>query len=237
MRRPGKEQRILWVAAALLLFASLPLLTARAHRGPAQVDLSQIKQIPIYLNDFELASVPPPRPPANRKPPTPNATAPPTKTGDAVYADTDPPSVQAHRVVDAFGTTLAESFQKSGFSAKRQTSDLPAEGVVLRGVFAEPDALNRVRRAILGAGAPGPNFVLYVGAFNLGRPKQPLYDLAVVQEASPLYGPVITLNAYIPLVKYEVPKDPTDQDVHNICDQIVAQLTALLAQNPSAVSQ
>ena len=51
------------------------------------------------------------------------------------------------------------------------------------------------------------------------------------------FGPVITLNNYIPLAKYELDKNPTDEDVRKICAQIAASLTAILAANPNAFSQ
>jgi hypothetical protein len=77
--------------------------------------------------------------------------------------------------------------------------------------------------------------MLYVGTFNLGHEDQPLYQLAPVQSPDSRFGPVISLNAYIPLVKYDVDKDPSIDDIHRICDQIVGGLTKLLTQNPSAV--
>jgi hypothetical protein len=109
--------------------------------------------------------------------------------------------------------------------------------VALRGVFAEPDDLNRIRRAILGSRATGAKFLLYVGSFNLSRPDQPLYQLASVQSSDNRYGPVITPNAYVPLVKYEIPKNPTEEDVRKVCDDIARNLTALLTANPAAFAQ
>jgi hypothetical protein len=222
-----------WVAAGAILAVLLVFL---APRSAAQSDSSDAKQVPIYLSDFELASVGGSRP----APKAANGTAPnPTsETASLIFADTDPAPVQARRLVDAFGTILAESFRKSGYTVVvRQGASVPSSGLLLRGVFAEPDQENRIRRAILGAGAPGPSYTLYVGVFNLGRQDQPLYLPAVVQSPDVHYGPVITLNAYIPMVKFDVPKNPTDEDVRKICGQIVSQLTTFLTQNPNAVSR
>jgi len=222
------RNKLCWAAAWLVLLA-LPLL---ASKSAAQSDSSNAKQVPIYLSDFELSSVNGSRPPST----APNG-APANQTANLIYADSDPAPVQAQRVMDAFGTILAESFRKSGYTVSRQKGSLPSNGILLRGVFAEPDQQNRIRRAILGAGAPGPAFTLYVGAFNLAHQDQPLYLPAVEQSPDPHYGQVITLNAYVPMVKFEVPKSPTDEDVRKICGQIVNQLTTLLAQNPNAVSR
>ena len=97
--------------------------------------------------------------------------------------------------------------------------------------------LNRVRRAVLGSASTNPQFVLYVGDFNLSRPDQPLYEPAPVQSPDNRFGPVITLNNYVPLAKYELSKNPTEEEVRRICSQIVANLTTLLDTNATAFSQ
>ena len=234
MRRAGQRKRVVW-AAAFLVFVGVPAMVLKAalNRGTgAQSDGSDAKKVPIYLRDFELASAPAPR--ANAKAP---AGAPSDKAKALIYAESDPPSVQARRVVDAFASTLVNAFQRNGYTAARQTGDLPSEGVLLQGVFAEADRRNRIRRAILGAGSPRPTFILYVGVFNLSRQGQPLYQTAPAQSADSHYGPVISLNAYVPMAKFEVPKEPTEEDVRKICEQIASQLTSLLVRNPNAVSQ
>jgi hypothetical protein len=143
--------------------------------------------------------------------------------------------------MDLFSDTLVESLQKAGYKAVRRAasggSSGTGKGVAIRGVFAEPDDLNRIRRAILGSRAPGAKFLLYVGSFNLSRPDQPLYQLAPVQSADSRYGPVITPNNYVPMVKYEVPKNPTEEDVRKVCDDMVRNLTALLSANAAAFAQ
>jgi len=234
MRRAGQGKRVAWAAAFLVFvgFPTMALRTAPNRKTGGQSDPSAAKKVAIYLSDFELASAPAPRPN-----PKTGGTAPAQKPTGAIYAETDAPSVQARRVVDAFATTLADAFQKDGYRAARQTGDLPSAGVLLEGVFAEADRRNRIRRAILGAGSPGPTFILYVGVFNLSRQDQPLYQAAPVQSADSHYGPVISLNAYVPMVKFEVPKEPTEEDVRKICEQIVSQLTSLLVRNPEAISQ
>jgi hypothetical protein len=216
-------------AWALVVIASLPMFAARnaGHRpGGAQSDPSHAKKIPIYIKDFELAAVK-----------SPNSTPPPKKNGNQGQSPAETPALQARRIVDAFGTTLTQTFQQNGFTVSRQNGSLPTEGLLLRGVFAEPDPENRIRRAILGAGAPGPTFLLYIGAFNLSRPDQPLYINAPAQSNDAHYGPVLSMNAYIPMVKFEIPKDPSETDVRKVCDQVVSQLTALLVANPSAMAK
>jgi len=50
-------------------------------------------------------------------------------------------------------------------------------------------------------------------------------------------GPVITLNSYIPMAKYEIEKGITEEDVRRICGQIAADLTASLQRNTTAIAK
>ena len=154
-----------------------------------------------------------------------------------VNGGTDLPSVQARRLTDFFAATLLQILQKKGYNASRASGQNPPRGAMIRGVFAETDAKNRIRRSLWGGTSSNPRFFLYVGIFNLARPDQPLYQLAPEQSLSSQIGPIITLNTYIPLAKYELDKNPSEEDVRKICAEIVASLTALLATNPDAFIQ
>jgi len=157
--------------------------------------------------------------------------------GGPLLLDSDTPSIQAQQLTDFFAVALVQALQKSGYSSVSRRGQTAKSGAQIRGVFTEPDAKNRIRRALLGGGSAGSKLLLYIGIFNLGRPDQPLYQSAPEQSPEPQFGPIITLNSYIPLAKYELPKNPTEDDVRTICAQIAASLTALLQENPSAFSQ
>jgi hypothetical protein len=255
---------------------------------------SEAASVPVVVSDFEMNSVPVrPKPPAG----TPGAPEKAKPEAPLVYGDTDIPSAQARRLMDYFATTLVQTLEKKGFHAARASGPNPAAGALIRGVFAEPDAMNRIRRALLGGGSPNARFLLYVAIFNLARQEQPLYQPATNQassrgvepsqvynncisnvakselnekfseadlqnlcnqlyqahfravreeqpdrQAPPVpvpapdtaYGPIITLNNYVPMAKYEVDKNPTEEDVQKICNQIAASLMALLEKNPQA---
>jgi hypothetical protein len=225
--------RVIGVLAitALIVLSILPRDRSRAAGAGQSADPSDVKKTPVYVNDFELSSLGAIR--AQSK-----ATTNPgqKKNGEPVFEDTDPPPLQARRIVDAFGDALVEQLQKSGYTAATRVSgNPPSTGVLLRGVFAETDDKNRIRRAVLGAGSPNANFLLYVASFNLAHQDQPLYQAAVVQFPDPHYGPVITLNAYVPMMKYEIDKSPVEEDVRKICAEIESNLTKLLATNPYAL--
>lgn len=216
-----------FLALAILFISSL---TAHAQE-------TATPSVPVLISDFELFSS------ATTPPPDPNATdtsrkPPPKDAPPAVFELSDVPSIQARRLMDFFALTLVQSFQKAGYNAARQQANsVSSSGVLLRGVFAEADARNRIRRAMLGGGAPGAKLLLYVGTYNLAKPDQPLYQLAVMQNTDVRYGPIITLNNYIPLVRFEMSKNPTEDEVRKICSQIVQNLTTLLKSNPAAFSR
>jgi hypothetical protein len=212
-------------------FVLSPLV--RVSRAAQSQQDSPPQTVPIFVGDFELPAVAS-KPPS---PPVPNAAKKSNTQSSGLLQDTDSPSEQARLVMDTFSKTLVQSLQNSKFTATRQSASRPTGGVLIRGVFGEPDPMNRVRRGLLGSNSPSGKFLLYVGIFNLSRPDAPLYEIATVQEPDPRYGPVITLNNYIPLAKFDVAKNPSEEDIRKICAQIVDNLTALLTNNPAAFSQ
>jgi hypothetical protein len=203
------------------------VLSVDAETQPATQ--ASVPGVAVYVNDFELPAVAP-SPTQNKAPATTTGANPADNTTD----EADIPSVQARMLTDAFSKTLVETLRKNGFTATRVREKPGGKGVLLRGVFAEPDAENRIRRVILGAGAPNPQFFLYVGTFNLKSPDQPLYEPAAMQAPDPRYGPVITPNAYIPMEKFQIAKHPTQEDVQKVCTQIAQNLNELLQANKAA---
>jgi hypothetical protein len=229
--------------------AATPLSTppATAIATPAATPIATPPAIPISTPAATPLATPPAK--AIATPPATPITPPATPIATPAVAsrkqkpplplvneDTDLPSVQARRLTNFFAATLVETLKKSGYNVLRTRGQLQPQGALLRGVFTEPDEKNRIRRALLGGTSANPKFLLYVGIFNLARPDQPLYQLAPEQSPSSQFGPIITLNTYIPLAKYELDKDPSEEDVRKICAQIVASLTALLAANAAAFS-
>jgi hypothetical protein len=174
--------------------------------------------VAVYVKDFDLSLAP-------------------FKTPDhsnSAYTDTKPEDLElrSRQVQDYFAETLVEMLRKQGYSSSRNKT-LPANGILLEGVFAEPDQKNRIRRALLGSGSRAVKLTLYVGAFDQKNISEPLYRAAPVQEPDPNYGPVITLNAYIPMARYEFDKDPTEEHMRKICGQIAADVAALLQRRPA----
>jgi len=241
MGEPRIPDCVLKLICAAVLVAWLPFdAQAQSSAAPS----GDVHSVPVYVSDFELpasGAVPAPsgkssatefpakKTEANKAPS--GGTAP---KSPAVFQESDAPAAQARRLMDFFALTLVEALQKNGYTAKRLLSTRAENGVMLRGVFTEIDPMNRVHKANLGGVAPGTKYVLYVGTFNLSRPDLPLYELAVDQSPDVRFGPVITLNNYVPMAKYELDKHPTEEDVRKVCEQIVGSLTELLKANPAA---
>src|SRR5215469_2303962 len=190
-----------------LLLGAAGFLRVQATAAQTNVPNSAVHGVPIWVGDLELDSIGP-----KLKTPARTVEAPQGRTPESppVYDDAAVPSAQARRLTEFFTASLLQAFSKKGLSAARAGGNQGTAGALIRGVFTEPDMRNRIRRAMLGGGSPNPRFFLYVGIFNLARQEQGLYQLAPTQSPNDRYGPVITLNTYVPLVKYELDKNPSE---------------------------
>ena len=231
MARLGKLGTLSLLLASSGLFALAAGLaqTAGVAAQTPQSTEPPVPRVPVYVSDFELPAVAP-APSRNSAP----AAATGANPSEQATPEPDTPGAQARLLTDSFAKTLVETLQKKGFAATRIKEKPPGTGVLLRGVFAEADAKNQIRREILGAGSANLQFFLYVGTFNLKSPDQPLYQIAPVQSPDPRYGPVIMPNAYIPMDKFQIAKRPTQTDVQKVCTQIAENLNKLLQSNKEA---
>jgi hypothetical protein len=170
------------------------------------------------------------------------ATGPTGKPSTAQSADSkaeNSPAVRAHALVNAVSESLVKALEKAGYTVHRQRvgEARPQTGLRIRGVFAEPDEQNRIRRLVVGGASTTPKMLLYVGVDDLTRPEQPLYELAKPPNNDARRGPVITVTPFSPVARFELDKNPSDDDLKKITRDIVADLNALLRANPTVVSQ
>lgn len=241
MGRPIILSCALKLLSAAVLLVCVPLGSEAQSIGASDDDAHSV---PVYVNDFELQATGAKSPPsrgsraagASGNNPAASTASPDSAAAKspAVFLESDAPDAQARRLKDFFAFTLVEMLEKNGYTAKRREGPRPESGVQLRGVFTEIDPTNRVHKAILGGVAPGAKYMLYVAIFNLARDNQPLYQPAIDQAPDGRFGPLIALNNYLPMAKYELDKQPTEEDVRKICKQIVSSLTQLLEANPAA---
>ena len=238
--------------ARVYLFSSVVLLAGLApallpgNAGPAPFTASSArssdfnpKSVRVYVSLFDINAAPGKEPAAISQAPTPQKSQPGARApGESphVLQEAETSSKQAERLKAFFSDALVQALRKNGFNAAPQGSSRPEKGVLLKGVFAEVDSQSHNCLAILGGTTPAPKFVLYVGVYNLARPDQPLYRVMTMENCDAHYGPVISLNNYIPMDKYEVSKSPTEDEVRKICTHVVANLKALLSVNSAAFS-
>jgi len=197
------------------------------------------KSVRVYVSLFDINAAPGKEPAAIRQAPAPQKPQPGARASaesPRVLQDAETSVKQAERLKAFFDDALVQALRKNGFNAAPVGSSHPEKGVLLKGVFAEVDSQNHNCLAILGGTTRAPSFVLYVGAYNLARPDQPLYRVMTMENCDAQFGPLISLNNYIPMEKYEVSKSPTEDEVRKVCGQVVANLRALLTVNSAAFS-
>ena len=143
------------------------------------------------------------------------------------------PADQANALINVVSESLIRALQEVGYRAQRlpASSAIPKVGLRLRGVFAEADERNRARRLLIGGDPVTGNMLLFVGVNDLSRPEQPLYQLADPPYPDPRHGPVITVTSYAPAIRFELSREPSDEELNKISRQVAAGLTALLDSN------
>lgn len=245
----------LLASCALAVSSPGPGKPAPNSRRPQTSNGSSSSAMVVYVSDFELEVLSPkvPRRSTTRTSTSPTSSstssAPsttqknippgssPKKPAPAPTADSQPdetPAEQADKLVNIMAENLVTALEKAGFKVKRLRAGqaLPAEGLRIHGVFAEPDEQNRVRRLLVGSDPTTPKMLLYVGVNNLSRPQQPLYELANPSSNDAKHGPVITVTSYSPAVRFEMDRNAADDDFKKVASEIVADLNALLIANP-----
>jgi hypothetical protein len=179
-------------------------------------------------------------------PPPASSTSAPRGSSNAARSTPRPPSTdpddikdRANELINLVAENMVSALQQAGYSAQRLrlSQPRPQKGLLIRGVFAEPDDMNRARRLLFGSPATSPKMLLYVGVNNFSNPEQPLYEFASPPAPDPRYGPVITVTSYSPAARFELAKNPSDEEIKKIAAQTAADLTALLNANPLLAEQ
>ena len=207
---------------------SQPFLEPQA--GANAPDKSKI----VYVSDFELDAVD-----ANGKLRKSVPPIPPSPTPRIDPRQEPSPVERAGRLVDFMSNSLVKELQRAGYPTLRlRPGDArPSDGIRISGIFGEPDAQNRLRRAVLGRVAADGKMSLFVGVANLARPDQALYAPADPTGPDSRAGAVITVSSYAPVAKFEIEKNATERDVKDTVTRIVRDLGALLSANTDALPQ
>jgi hypothetical protein len=168
-------------------------------------------------------------------PRSPSNSARPTTHSSSTDPDSDDNVMdRANELINLVAENVVSALRTAGYPARRSrlSQPRPEKGLLIRGVFAEPDEKNRARRLFFGGPGTSPRMLIYVGVNNLARPEQPFYEFADPPAPDSRYGPVITVTSYSPVARFELEKNPSDDQVKKFAAQIAADLTALLQANP-----
>jgi Domain of unknown function (DUF4410) len=191
----------------------------------SSVDRSKI----IYVSDFEIDAVDG-RGGFKKDVPAVSVTNP--SPSREQLREEDQAAEQAGRLVDFMAITLIKELRHAGYSVQRLRPEdsRPTDGIRITGIFAEPDAQNRLRRAVMGTFSPDGKMSLFVGISNLEKPEQAIYAAAEPGGANRA-GAVITVSSYAPVARFEIGKATTEKAVRDTAAGIVADLNALLSAN------
>lgn len=200
---------------------STPRVTSKARPG-TQAGGTLTKPT-VYVSEFELDVLPPA---ADRS--APSAAAPQAE---------ETRKFAAH-LVDGLAQNLVRAFQKAGYTAVhlRSGDSRPDHGVGIRGLFAEVDKENHWRRAVIRSASDSGKIQALVVVADLAKPEQALYEIARLPGNENKPGAVITLSPYVPLAKFELEKDATQDTLQKTAAHVVNDVIALLNANPAAVT-
>jgi hypothetical protein len=150
----------------------------------------------------------------------------------------DSPRAQAARLIDFTSRTLVKVLEQQGYTVRRMhgVAAPPDRGIIIRGVFAQLDETKTLRRTVIGGAVTTPNMLVYVGIGNLAKPEQTMYTIVAPPTADNV-GPAISLSVYVPIGRYEVERDPSEESLKLFANGVAADLTRLLNANSLALQQ
>jgi hypothetical protein len=191
----------------------------------SSVDRSKI----VYVSDFELDAI---DGQGKLEKSVPAVSVANPSASRAPMREEDEATAQAGRLVDFMAITLIAELKRAGYSVQRLRPEdsRPNDGIRISGIFAEPDAQNRLRRAVMGIFSPDGKMSLFVGITNLAKADQAIYA-AAEPGGTNAAGSVITVSSYAPVARFEVGKTTTEKVVRDTAAGVVADLNALLGAN------
>jgi hypothetical protein len=207
---------------------SARVAAAQRNVGPAPTVAPAV----VHVADFELdtrqmktenSPLPLPPPPL---PPGPLRGIAPKPLGT-----TQEPAARARELVDLMATSLVAELTKAGVPARRlgATAPRPTSGWLVRGVFTQVDAGDRLRRAVIGFGAGQTRMQLAVAVDDLahGVPK-PFYevDMAADSGKAPGAGPMIVFSPAVAAARFALAGGDQERSVRQAAVKIAADVAA-----------
>jgi hypothetical protein len=216
------------MAAAVLCLALFCCASAHAsERREAGTQPTTTAEV-VYVTDFELDAgnikAEPRVLPAPPVPPGPLGRVLPKPPGG-----TKEPAVRARELVDLMAASLVKELTKAGLTARRLAAGepRPARGWLVRGVFAQVDEGDRMRRAVIGFGAGKTQLQVAVAVDQLaaGAPK-PFYEIDMRADSGkmPGAGPMIVFAPAVAGARVAISGDDLERSVKQAAAKIAADV-------------
>lgn len=142
------------------------------------------------------------------------------------------PQQQARDLVDLMANSIVDDLHKDGIAAERLAPGMPppATGWLVRGVFVQVDAGNRLRRAAIGFGTGATNLqvVSSVDQLSANAP-QPLYTVDTSAQSGKLPGAAVTLNPYMAAARFVMAGKDLDRNAKDTAGKIADQVKTRVA--------
>lgn len=142
------------------------------------------------------------------------------------------PQQQARDLVDLMANSIVADLHKDGIAAERLAPGmpLPETGWLVRGVFVQVDAGNRLRRAAIGfgTGATDLQVVSSVDQLSASAP-QPLYTVDTSAQSGKLPGAAVTLNPYMAAARFVMAGKDLDRNAKDTAGKIADQVKTRVA--------
>lgn len=137
------------------------------------------------------------------------------------------PEVHVREIVNLMASSLVRELTKKELKAQRfnPRGPLPANGLLVRGVFTQVDEGNRLRRVAIGFGAGETEMQVFVRVDDLvhGSPKT-FYELDTKAESRKLPGAVITMNPYVAAAKYVLSGRDLEKNIKQTASKIAGDI-------------
>jgi hypothetical protein len=210
-------------------------LFAFASVGIAQEARVMSGATPVYVSDFELdaANVTPDQSRLSRARRLAGSVSP-------LHLTQQDPQAKSQQIVAEMSDTLIADLRSKGVDARHLPggAEVPAQGLLVRGVFLSVDEGNRVRRAVVGFGAGQGKIELAIAIDALPNPTpQPLYQEIEGQSGKHAPGAMVKLNPYVAAARYVMAGNDEKANIKEVAGQVADAVVARMKGHAEAPQQ
>ena len=215
------KNRLLLLTACLLMGCKSAEVTEQRDLSPATATKPGI----IYVADFELDA----QKIQHEEGILSGRPGPAGRVSERLYGTSQNPEARARKLVNLMADTLVKDLIKADLTASRLApgAPLPTQGWLVRGVFAEVQEGNRLRRAVIGFGVGQTDMqvVAVIDDLAQGSPKS-FYELATEARSgqTPGAGPTLAFGPYGAAARFVMAGQDLDQNVRQTASQIATRV-------------